>query len=91
MLDAMISSGLRIAEMGYPLGLGRFTPATGVPLICHYVLPMLTSDLDRRYDTLAEQVPAWPRAWTGRCRWSPARPCPSASPAWSSRRTTPGS
>jgi len=61
MLDEMVSSGLRIADMGYPLGRGRFTPATGVPLICHYVLPMLTSDPDSLYDTLAAVVPAWPR------------------------------
>lgn len=27
----MISSGLRIAAVGYPLGRGRFTLATGVP------------------------------------------------------------
>jgi hypothetical protein len=46
LLHAMISSGLRIAAVGYPLGRGR---------------------------------------------WSPARPCPSASPAWFSRRTTPPS
>jgi hypothetical protein len=61
MLDEMISSGLRIAELGYPLGRGRFTLAAGVPLICHYVLPMLTSDPDALYDTLAGQVPRWPR------------------------------
>jgi hypothetical protein len=61
MLDEMISSGLRIAELGYPLGRGRFTLAAGVPLICHYVLPMLTSDPDALYDTLAGQVPCWPR------------------------------
>ena len=61
MLDEMISSGLRIAELGYPLGRGRFTLAAGVPLICHYVLPMLTSDPDALYDTLAAQVPSWPR------------------------------
>jgi hypothetical protein len=61
MLDEMISSGLRIAEMDYPFGRGRFRPATGVPLICHYVLPMLTPDPDALFDKLADLVPAWPR------------------------------
>ncbi len=61
MLDQMISSGLRVAEKGYPLGRGRFTLAAGVPLICHSVLPMLTPDPDPLYDTLAAQVSSWPR------------------------------
>jgi hypothetical protein len=49
MLDEMISSGLQIADRAYPVGRGRFTPAAGIPLICHYVLPMLTSDPDGRW------------------------------------------
>ena len=61
MLDEMISSGLRIAELGYPFGRGRFCPSTGVPLICHYVLPMLTPDPDALFDRLCDQIPAWPR------------------------------
>jgi hypothetical protein len=61
MIDEMITSGLRIAETAYPYGRGRFDPATGVPLICHYVLPMLTSEPDALFGQLAEQVPAWPR------------------------------
>jgi hypothetical protein len=61
MLDQMMASGLPIPEMGYPLGRGRFTLATGIPLICHYTLPMLTADPDLLYDTLAGLVPAWPR------------------------------
>jgi hypothetical protein len=59
MLDEMVASGLPVTE--YPSGRGRFRPATGVPLICHYVLPMLTGDPDALFDTLAGQVPAWPR------------------------------
>ena len=39
MLDAMVTAGLRTAEMIYPFGTGRFGPATGVPLISHFVLP----------------------------------------------------
>jgi len=58
MIDEMISSGLRITEAGSH---GRFLPATGVPLICHYVLPMLTPEPDVLFDELAAQVPAWPR------------------------------
>ena len=58
-LDEMIASGLPVA--GYPSGRGRFRPATGVPLICHYVLPMLSQDPDALFDALAGQVPAWPR------------------------------
>jgi hypothetical protein len=59
MLDEMVSSGLPVS--GYPFGRGRFLPATGIPLICHYVLPMLTADPDALFDALAGQVPAWPR------------------------------
>ena len=40
MLDAMVSDGLRTSEMLYPAD-GRFGPATGIPLVSHYVLPML--------------------------------------------------
>jgi len=65
MLDELMASGLRIADLGYPLGRGRFTLAGGIPLICHYVLPMLTSDPDALYDTLAAVVPAWPRRPVG--------------------------
>jgi len=60
MLDAMISDGLRTSEMLYPEG-GRFAPATGIPLVSHYVLPMLGADPDWLFDTLAAEVPRWPR------------------------------
>lgn len=60
MLDAMISDGLRTPEMLYPAG-GRFDPATGIPLVSHYILPMLGGDPDRLFDELAAEVPRWPR------------------------------
>ena len=61
MLDAMVTAGLRTAEMIYPFGTGRFGPATGVPLISHFVLPMLTADPDELFGALAAEVPRWPR------------------------------
>jgi hypothetical protein len=60
MLDAMISDGLRTDEMIYPDD-GRFAPGTGIPLVSHYVLPMLGADPDWLFDTLAAEVPRWPR------------------------------
>ena len=61
MLDAMLAAGLRTAEMIYPFGTGRFRTATGVPLISHFVLPMLAADPDELFDALAAEVPRWPR------------------------------
>jgi hypothetical protein len=61
MLDAMVTSGLRTPEMLYPFGGGRFDPATGVPLISHFTLPMLTDDPDALFDELAAEVTSWPR------------------------------
>ena len=61
MLDAMIASGLRTPEMLYPFGRGRFDPASGVPLISHFTLPMLSDDPDALLDELAAEVPSWPR------------------------------
>ena len=60
MLDAMIADGLRTSEMLYPDG-GRFAPATGIPLVSHYILPMLGGDPDWLFDRLAAEVPRWPR------------------------------
>ena len=60
MLDAMVSDGLRTSEMLYPAD-GRFGPATGIPLVSHYVLPMLGEDPDWLFDELAAEVPRWPR------------------------------
>ena len=85
MLDAMISDGLRTSEMLYPQT-GRFGPASGIPLVSHYVLPMLGADPDWLFDELAAEVPRWPRRpaaahyqhlfgylakhWDGRSWWS---------------------
>jgi hypothetical protein len=59
--DAMITDGLKNDEMLYPYDTGRFSPATGIPNICHSTLPMLTSDPDWLYDELAAVVPGYPR------------------------------
>lgn len=62
----MVDAGLRTAEMTYPFGSGRFTTAAGVPLISHFVLPMLAADPDELFGALAAEVPRWPRrpaAW----------------------------
>jgi Sulfotransferase family len=60
MLDAMISDGLRTSEMLYP-DHGRFDAKTGIPLVSHYILPMLGADPDELFDELAAEVPRWPR------------------------------
>lgn len=59
-LDAMIQAGLRSAELAYPYETGRFKPDTGVPAICHHLLPTLTDDPDGLFDTLAAEVGTWP-------------------------------
>ncbi len=61
LLDAMVTAGLRTAEMIYPFGRGRFDPATGIPLISHFTLPMLTKEPDELFGALAAEVPRWPR------------------------------
>ena len=89
MLDAMLAAGLRTAEMIYPFGTGRFEPATGVPLISHFTLPMLTAEPDELFDELAARCRAgpgarpsgstrrcsatWPGGWAGRSWWSGPR------------------
>jgi hypothetical protein len=60
LLDALIEAGVRSSEMTYPYGTGRFKAATGVPGICHHLLPRLTDDPDALYDKLAREVPTWP-------------------------------
>jgi hypothetical protein len=60
LLDAMISGGLRTSEMLYPEN-GRFGPDTGIPLVSHYILPMLGGDPDWLFDELAAELPRWPR------------------------------
>lgn len=58
--DAMVRSGQQVPEMFYPYETGRFKAETGIPIICHSTLPLLSDDPDALYDTLAAQVPGWP-------------------------------
>jgi len=71
--DAAIRDGLRFPELCYPYGSGRFDPVTapsepgsrsepgtGVPMISHITLPMITDDPDGLYDQLAAEIPRWP-------------------------------
>src|SRR5205814_5089302 len=59
-LDAMVRNGMRTPGLRYPYGEGRFSPDTGVPIICHGILPMLSPDPDALFDLLAAEVPGWP-------------------------------
>lgn len=59
--DAMIHSGLIPSEFSYPYGSGRFDVQTGVPAICHCLLPILSEDPDKLFDELSGVVPDWPR------------------------------
>lgn len=59
--DALIRDGLRSPEMFYPYGSGRFRPETGIPVICHSTLSLLSDDPDGLFDRLAAEVPGWPR------------------------------
>lgn len=59
-LDGLISAGLKTPEVAYPYELGRFSPATGVPGICHHVLSLISDDPDALFDRLAADVPTWP-------------------------------
>jgi hypothetical protein len=58
LLDAFFSLGT-VPELRYPHD-GRFKPDTGIPLVCHGVLPMLSQDPDTLFDLLAAEVPTWP-------------------------------
>jgi hypothetical protein len=58
--DALVEHGLDSPEMFYPYGRGRFTPRTGIPIICHSTLSMLSDDPDTLFDKLAAEVPSWP-------------------------------
>lgn len=60
-LDAMSQGSVVLPELCYPYDRGRFSPATGVPVIAHMTLPMLTDDPDALYDELAAAVSGWPR------------------------------
>jgi hypothetical protein len=61
LLDAQICAGLMPPEVCYPYDRGRFRPATGVPLICHNLLPGISTEPDALFDDLAATVPTWPR------------------------------
>jgi hypothetical protein len=63
--DARIRDGLITPEMGYPYGSGRFDPSTGVPLICHNLLPLLSDDPDALFDKLEAEVVTWPKRPAG--------------------------
>ncbi|HEV2377821.1 MAG TPA: sulfotransferase [Streptosporangiaceae bacterium] len=58
--DAMVQQGLLTSELRYRACSGRFSPATGIPRICHATLPLLTSEPDALFDVLAADVPSWP-------------------------------
>jgi len=59
MLASMISDGLEPRRCSSRNG--RFGPASGIPLVSHYVLPMLGAGSDCCFDALAAEVPRWPR------------------------------
>ncbi|MGW2547108.1 sulfotransferase, partial [Kitasatospora sp. NPDC001574] len=59
-MDIMVAEGLKVSELIYPYGTGRFDPVEGVPAICHMTLPMLSDDPDALHDELAGEVPGWP-------------------------------
>ncbi len=58
--DALVRDGMRAPEMLYPYRTGRFSPAGGVPVICHTTLPMLTGDPDALYGQLEAEIGGWP-------------------------------
>jgi Sulfotransferase domain len=62
LIDSLLRDGLQIPEISYPYGgSGRFSPATGIPWICYFLLPGLTDDPDALYDRLGAEVRTWPR------------------------------
>jgi hypothetical protein len=50
----------KLLGVAYPYDSGRFHPDTGIPKICHFLLPMLSEDPDALFDQLAAEVPSWP-------------------------------
>jgi sulfotransferase family protein len=60
-LNALVQAGVMIPELAYPYETGRFKSETGVPVIAHMTLPMLTDDPDALFDELAAEVSSWPR------------------------------
>lgn len=63
--DALLVAGLGYPELCYPYGSGRFDAVSGVPRICHMMLPVLSRDPDELFDRLAAEVPSWPRRPAG--------------------------
>jgi Sulfotransferase domain len=61
LIDSLLRDGLKIPEIVYPYDSGRFSPATGIPWICYFLLPGLTDDPDALYDRLGAEVRTWPR------------------------------
>jgi hypothetical protein len=59
--DALVTNGLTSPEMFYPYGRGRFSPKTGIPIICHSTLSLLSDEPDTLFDNLAAEIPGWPR------------------------------
>jgi hypothetical protein len=57
--DAVVRSGIPMAELCYPSDRGRFNPLTGLPHICTSMLPMLSDDPDALFDQLGAEIPAW--------------------------------
>jgi hypothetical protein len=60
-VDDIIRAGIKFDEMCYPYGKGRFHPASGVPMICHNTLPILTDDPDALFYTRAAEMVTWPK------------------------------
>lgn len=60
MADAMIRAGMTPPEFCYPYETGRFAAETGIPIVCHCLLPGLSDDPDALFDHLADVVPRWP-------------------------------
>lgn len=59
--DALVRDGLAAPEMFYPYATGRFRAVTGIPVICHSTLSLLSDDPDGLFDVLAAELPGWPR------------------------------
>jgi hypothetical protein len=59
--DAVIRDSMNVPELCYPFDRGRYSPGTGVPMICNMTLPMITDDPDTLFDRMAAEVTTWPR------------------------------
>ena len=61
--DALVRHDLTSPEMFYPYGRGRFTPETGIPIICHSTLSLLSDDADALFDQLATSTVPCSLTW----------------------------